>query len=62
VRHGTARLAPLEAKVSDVARASRSRHTKLEVVATELAAGLRYAEASITRAPGLAPDEDDDVN
>ena len=37
------------------------RHTKHELVATEVAASLRYAEASITRAAKPAP-EDDDLN
>ena len=38
-----------------------ARHTKHELVATEVAASLRYAEASITRAS--KPDaEDDDMN
>ena len=38
-----------------------ARHTKHELVATEVAASLRYAEASITRAS--KPDaEDDDLN
>jgi single-strand DNA-binding protein len=38
------------------------RHTKHELVATEVAASLRYAEASITRAAKPAPGEDDDLN
>ena len=38
------------------------RHTKLELVATEVAASLRYAEASVTRAAKPAPAEDDDLN
>jgi len=38
------------------------RHTKHELVATEVAASLRYAEASITRAARPAPAEDDDLN
>jgi single-strand DNA-binding protein len=38
------------------------RHTKHELVATEVAASLRYAEASLTRAAKPAPGEDDDVN
>ena len=38
------------------------RHTKHELVATEVAASLRYAEASITRAVRSAPGEDDDLN
>jgi len=37
-----------------------ARHTKHELVATEVAASLRYAEASITRAARPAPGEDDD--
>ena len=37
------------------------RHTKHELVATEVAASLRYAEASITRAARPAG-EDDDLN
>ena len=39
-----------------------ARHTKHELVATEVAASLRYAEASITRAARPAPGEDDDLN
>ena len=38
-----------------------ARHTKHELVATEVAASLRYAEASITRAARPAG-EDDDLN
>jgi len=38
------------------------RHTKHELVATEVAASLRYAEASIIRAAKPAPGEDDDLN
>jgi len=38
------------------------RHTKHELVATDVAASLRYAEASITRAARPAPSEDDDLN
>ena len=38
------------------------RHTKHELVATEVAASLRYAEASVTRAAKPAPGEDDDMN
>ena len=38
-----------------------NRRTKHELVATEVAASLRYAEASITRASKPAP-EDDDLN
>ena len=38
------------------------RHTKHELVATEVAASLRYAEASLTRAARPAPGEDDDPN
>ena len=37
------------------------RHTKHELVATEVAASLRYAEASVTRAARPAG-EDDDLN
>ena len=37
------------------------RRTKHELVATEVAASLRYAEASITRAARPAPGEDDDI-
>ena len=36
------------------------RRTKHELVATDVAASLRYAEASITRAARPAPGEDDD--
>jgi single-strand DNA-binding protein len=39
-----------------------ARHTKHELVATEVAASLRYAEASITRSARPAPGEDDDLN
>jgi single-strand DNA-binding protein len=39
-----------------------ARHNKHELVATEVAASLRYAEASITRAARPAPGEDDDLN
>ena len=38
------------------------RRTKHELVATEVAASLRYAEASITRAARPVPGEDDDLN
>ena len=38
------------------------RHTKHELVATEVAASLRYAEASVTRAAKPAPGEEDDIN
>ena len=38
------------------------RHTKHELVATEVAASLRYAEASITRAARPVTGEDDDLN
>ena len=39
-----------------------ARHTKLELLATEVAASLRYAEASITRAVRPVTGEDDDLN
>ena len=38
------------------------RHSKHELVATEVAASLRYAEASITRAARPVTGEDDDLN
>ena len=38
-----------------------ARHTKHELVATEVAASLRYATASLTRSSKLAT-EDDDLN
>jgi single-strand DNA-binding protein len=38
------------------------RHTKHELVATEVASSLRFAEASITRSTKPAPGEDDDLN
>jgi single-strand DNA-binding protein len=38
------------------------RHSKHELVATEVAASLRYAEASITRAVRPVTGEDDDLN
>jgi single-strand DNA-binding protein len=43
-------------------RTDGGRHTKHELVATEVAASLRYAEASLTRAARPAPGEDDDPN
>ena len=39
-----------------------ARHSKHELVATEVAASLRYAETSITRAARPAPGDDDDLN
>ncbi len=39
-----------------------ARHTKHELVATDVAASLRYAEASLTRAARPAPGDDDDLN
>jgi hypothetical protein len=38
------------------------RRTKHELVTTEVAASLRYAEASITRAARPVTGEDDDLN
>jgi single-strand DNA-binding protein len=39
-----------------------ARHSKHELIATEVVASLRYAEASITRATRPVPGEDDDLN
>ena len=39
-----------------------ARHTKHELVATEVAASLRYAEATLTRATRSAGEDEDDVD
>jgi single-strand DNA-binding protein len=39
-----------------------ARHTKHELVATEVAASLRYAEATLTRATRPAGEDEDDVH
>ena len=39
-----------------------ARHTKHELVATEVAASLRYAEATLTRATRPAGEDEDDVD
>ena len=39
-----------------------ARHTKHELVATEVAASLRYAEATLTRATSPAGQDEDDVD
>jgi single-strand DNA-binding protein len=39
-----------------------ARHTKHELVATEVAASLRYAEATLTRATSPAGEDEDDVD